>query len=196
MRARLPIILSATALLVAVFGATPLGHAAGRVIHAVPPFAKTAGYAKLAGNAAQLNGRKSTLSGAPRTIPVVGPNGKLPASIGAVGPQGATGPRGPAGPAGPRGGAGEDGAPGMSGYEIVTAVSALDANDSKSATAQCPAGKKVVGGTGTWVGFGIENINEGIVGGGTAWVASGYELTPNSQPWGVQVQAICVNIAP
>jgi hypothetical protein len=63
MRQRLPPLLSATALLVAVFGSTPLGNAASRAIHAVLPFAKTAGYAKFAGNAAQLNGRKSTLSG-------------------------------------------------------------------------------------------------------------------------------------
>jgi hypothetical protein len=194
MRARLPILLSATALLVAVFGSTPLGHAAGRVIHAVPPFAKTAGYAKFAGNASQLNGRKSTLSGAPGTIPVVGRNGKLPASIGAVGPQGAAGLRGPAGPRGSPGSPGAEGEPGMSGYEIVTVTSALDATDTKFATARCPAGKKVVGGTGEWVGYGIENINEAISS-DTAWTAVGYELTPNSQPWGVQVQAICVRVA-
>jgi hypothetical protein len=64
MQNRLPVVLSTTALLVAVFGATPLGHAASRAIHAVPPFAKTASFAKFAGNASKLNGRKSTLSGA------------------------------------------------------------------------------------------------------------------------------------
>ena len=57
MRQRLPLVLSASALLVAVFGATPVGHAAGRVIHAVPPFAKRAGFAKFAGTAHE---RKST----------------------------------------------------------------------------------------------------------------------------------------
>lgn len=83
MRERLPIVLSGSALLVAVFGATPLGHAAGQAIQAVPPFAKTANFAKFAGNASKLNGRKSTLKGAPGTIPVVGRDGKLPASIAA-----------------------------------------------------------------------------------------------------------------
>jgi hypothetical protein len=81
---RAPFILSATALVVAVLGATPLGHAAGELVTAVPPFAKTAGYAKFAGSSTKLNGHKSALSGAPGTIPVVGPDGKLPASIGAV----------------------------------------------------------------------------------------------------------------
>lgn len=100
MHNRLPVVLSTTALLVALFGATPLGHAAGRVIHAVPPFAKTAGYAKFAGNASKLNGRASTLSGAPGTIPVVGRDGKLPASIGAVG---LPGPKGDGGPKGDKG---------------------------------------------------------------------------------------------
>jgi hypothetical protein len=112
MQNRLPVVLSTTALLVAVFGATPLGHAASRAIHAVPPFAKTASFAKFAGNASKLNGRKSTLSGAPGTIPVVGRNGKLPASIGAVGlqgPQGLKGPTGPTGPAGLEGEKGESG---------------------------------------------------------------------------------------
>src|SRR5437763_1941360 len=81
------------ALAVAVLAATPLGHAAGKELAAVVPFAKTAGFAKQAGNAAKLNGRRSTLSGAPKTIPVVGANGKLPATIGAIGPQGPAGPK-------------------------------------------------------------------------------------------------------
>src|ERR1044071_707666 len=120
MRKRLPLVLSTCALLVAVFGATPLGHAAGqKLAAAVPPFAKTAGYAKLAGNSAQLNGRKSTLKGAPGTIPVVGTDGKLPAAIGAVGPEGPQGPRGPKGDTGAKGNPGAAGEPGTSGNEIV-----------------------------------------------------------------------------
>ena len=63
MKQRLPLILSSTALVVAVFGATPLGHAAGRLAQSVPPFAKKAGYAKRAGvaaNALALNGHKAS----------------------------------------------------------------------------------------------------------------------------------------
>ena len=98
MRQRTPIVLSGAALVVAVLGATPLGNAA---VHAVVPFAKQAG------NAAKLNGHRSSLSGARLTVPVVGKNGKLPKSIGAVGPQGPQGTKGDpgqkgdAGPIGP-----------------------------------------------------------------------------------------------
>jgi hypothetical protein len=114
MHQRTPIVLSCVAIVVAVLGTTPLGQAAGERLSAVvPPFAKKAGFATSAGNAAKLNGHRSTLSGARGTIPVVGKNGKLPAGIGAVGPQGPAGPPGPAGsgvsgggaPSGPAGGA-------------------------------------------------------------------------------------------
>jgi len=125
MRERLPLLLSATALLVAVFGATPAGHAAGRVIHAVPPFAKRAGFAKFAGtadNAKRLSGHRASTSPKAGDIPVVGANGKLPTSIGAVGPPGppgpagsGRGPQGPAGPQGPKGATGPPGAPGAQG---------------------------------------------------------------------------------
>jgi hypothetical protein len=103
MRQRAPIVLSSAALVVAVLGATPLGRAAGDTISSVVPFARTAGFAKVSGDAAKLNGRRSTLSGAPGTIPVVGKDGKLPAGIGAAGPRGPQGERGPQGPAGPAG---------------------------------------------------------------------------------------------
>jgi Collagen triple helix repeat (20 copies) len=121
MRERLPLVLSASALLVAVFGATPVGHAAGRMIHAVPPFAKRATFAKFAGsadNAKRLGGHKASTSPKAGDIPVVGANGKLPVSIGAVGPQGPSGPtgsRGPAGPQGPKGATGSPGTPGPPG---------------------------------------------------------------------------------
>lgn len=125
MRERLPLVLSASALLVAVFGATPVGHAAGRVIHSVPPFAKRATFAKFAGsadNAKRLAGHRASTSPKAGDIPVVGANGKLPASIGAVGPQGppgtagsGRGPQGPAGAQGPKGATGPAGASGPQG---------------------------------------------------------------------------------
>jgi hypothetical protein len=90
-RRRLPLILSATALLVSLFGATPLGNAAEKALRSVPPFAKKAAYADKAGlalNANRLNGHKSSTTPVAGNIPVLGPDGKLPASIGAVGPPG------------------------------------------------------------------------------------------------------------
>jgi hypothetical protein len=104
MRQRAPLVLSITALVVAVLAATPLGQATvSKVAAKIPPFARTAGFARLSGNSNKLNNHKSTLRGLPGTIPVVGANGKLPASIGAVGVQG------PAGPAGPKGDNGAQG---------------------------------------------------------------------------------------
>lgn len=133
---RLSLCLSATALLVAVFGSTPLGQAATRAVRSVVPYAKTAGYAKVAGNAALLNGHKAAATGAPGTVVVVGAGGKLPASIGAVGPAGAAGPAGPAG---------------LSGYQIVRHDQYLGTAGqiigSGKGEADCPSGKKVVGGT-------------------------------------------------
>ncbi|HZQ66280.1 MAG TPA: hypothetical protein VFA66_13755 [Gaiellaceae bacterium] len=121
MRQRAPLVLSIAALVVAVLGATPLGHAAGDRLTAVVPFAKTAGFAKNAGNTSRLNGRRSALSGAPGTIPVVGRDGKLPESLGVIGargPQGERGPQGPAGPAG-TGGAGGGSPSGPAGGDLT-----------------------------------------------------------------------------
>ncbi len=97
MKQHLPLVLSSAALVVAVFGATPLGHAAGQLVQTVPPFAKKAGYAAKAGvakNALALNRHKASTTPGPGTIPVLDTQGKLPASIGAVGPQGPPGPPG------------------------------------------------------------------------------------------------------
>lgn len=75
---RLPIILSAAALVVSVLGATPLGQAAERVVSTIPPFAKRAGYATTAGNALALSGHKASTSGGPGTVPVFDRLGRLP----------------------------------------------------------------------------------------------------------------------
>ena len=77
MQKRLPLVLSATALVVAALGTTPLGAAASSVAKAVP-YANVAGFAK---NSAKLNGRSSSASPKAGQIPVVAANGKLPASI-------------------------------------------------------------------------------------------------------------------
>ena len=119
MRQRAPLVLSSAALVVAVLGSTPIGHAAGERLAAGVPFAKTAGFAKNAGNASKLNGRRSTLSGTAGTIPVVGKNGKLPEALGAVGARGPEGARGPQGPPGPAGGGGGSGPTGAAGGDLA-----------------------------------------------------------------------------
>ena len=92
---RLPLVLSTMALVIVLLAATPLGNAARNgVLVKVVPFAKVAGKANIADNAKRLNGHASAPTGRPGTIPVVGNDGKLPASLGAVGLQGPKGDRG------------------------------------------------------------------------------------------------------
>jgi hypothetical protein len=70
---------------------------------------------------------------------------------GPAGPPGPVGPRGPSGPpgvAGPAGPQGSRGPAGISGFEVVTARTpavGFNSDNSKQATALCPAGKRVVG---------------------------------------------------
>jgi hypothetical protein len=210
---RASLVLSATALVISVLGVTPLGQAAGeRLAATIPPFAKTAGYAKFSGDATKLNGRRSTLAGARGTIPVVGTNGKLPPSIGTVGPQGPAGPKGDKGLQGPKGdkgdtgkkgSAGPAGPPGMSGYEIVTASSTTDKNDRKSATAYCPAAKKAVGGGAdhTQMSYqsagGVLTIHQGYPYlSGSAWQVSAQASVAPALDWRLSAYAICVSVAP
>lgn len=120
LRARLPLTLSATALVVSLLGATPLGQAAAGAVGQVVPRAKTANFAA---NAGKLNGHKSSTNPKPGQIPVVGEDGKLAASIGG------------AGPAGP---------PGVSGYQMVTRQFAVTGNFT-DLNVDCPSGKSVLG---------------------------------------------------
>jgi hypothetical protein len=111
-RQRLPVVLSAAALIVAVLGATPNGFAAFRGVAKVALFARNA--AKVSGIAASKKPK------AGRLLPL-GRNGKFPASVlpvavqGPAGPEGARGPAGPAGPQGAQGIQGLKGAKGSTG---------------------------------------------------------------------------------
>jgi len=106
MRTRLPLVISLTALVVAVFGSTSLGGASVRLIESVPPFAKKAGYAKTAGfakladNAKAVNAIRAARTPQPGKLLPLDADGKLPASIGAVGPTGPAGPKGDQGASG------------------------------------------------------------------------------------------------
>ncbi len=121
LKPRLPLILSATALLVSLLGSTPLGQAAARAVDQVVPRAKTANFAV---NAGKLNGHKSSTDPKPGQIPVVGANGKLAASIGGAGPPGP---------------------PGVSGYQMVERQFAVSGNTAEL-NLDCPDGKSVLGG--------------------------------------------------
>ena len=102
LRKRLPVILSATALVVAVFGSTPLGHA----VQSVVPFANHAEKADFAKNAGAVNGIKASRQPKAGQLVPLGSDGRFPASVGLGGQPGPQGARGETGPAGPRGPAG------------------------------------------------------------------------------------------
>ena len=109
-RRRLPVVLSAVALLVALLGATPYGTAALK-----KGVTKVALYAKNAGKVSGIAASKKPKAG--KLFPL-GKNGKFPASVlpaGVRGPVGSEGPRGPAGPAGPQGAQGIQGLKGPKG---------------------------------------------------------------------------------
>lgn len=158
---RLTIALSATALVVALFGSTPAGHA---VASAVPLFAKKAGYADRAGNASALSGVKVSRQPRPGMLVPLTADGKFPVSVGSIGPvgpkgdkgdrgdKGEPGPSGPkgatgtAGPAGPRGPEGARGSTGISGWQYLTAGKSIKGGEFDNLSIDCPKGKKALGG--------------------------------------------------
>lgn len=75
------------------------------------------------------------------------------AELGVAGPKGDEGDQGAPGAPGTNGAPGQPGVPGLSGLEVVTAqtTSIQTGTVSASATASCPAGKKVLGGGGEFV---------------------------------------------
>ena len=130
MNQRLPLILSTTALVVALVGSTPLGRAAESTLEQVVPRAKKADFAA---NAGKLNGHRSSLNPRRGQIPVVGDGGKLPATLGAVGPQGPPGEKGDPGPAG------------ASGYQRIERQISIGGQGFRVEQIDCPGGKSALG---------------------------------------------------
>ena len=181
MKQRLPLILSATALLVSLLGSTPIGQAAGSAIAQVVPRAKTADFAK---NAGKLNGHASSTNPKVGQIPVLGLNGKLPASIGAVGPKGDAGPQG---------------SPGLSGYQrIQENVTAPSGNDEvKTYGVSCPGGKLVLAGGYSFSRAGDVNdlsVVESRPSSDSVWQLK-ISNTTGQKPQGIiTLHAVCANV--
>jgi len=97
MQQRLPVVLSVTALAVALLGTTPLGRAAHELTRVIPAFAKKAGYAS---NAGAVDGFRASKTARAGYLVPLGADGKFPVSVGQVGPAGPVGPPGPAGVSG------------------------------------------------------------------------------------------------
>jgi hypothetical protein len=127
LKSRVTPIIAVTALLVAVLGATPLGHAAGSLILA----RNSVGTAQLKKNAVTgVKIRKDAVTG----VKVM--NGSLMAADFKAGQL-------PAGPQGPKGDPGVAGSPGLAGLEIVQET-ATGTAASLDASAFCPNGKRAI----------------------------------------------------
>jgi hypothetical protein len=199
---RLPVVLSATALVVAVLGVTPVGHATSDALQT--HFARNANF---------LRGKAPSIKAGKNKIPAANKAGKLDASWGAVGARGAQGPpgangapgsQGPAGPAGAKGDKGDKGdtgatgGPGISGLVRISVESAFNTVSAKSVTANCPAGKKVVG-TGSEIAGGLGSVvidDLTPLSNGTSVLASGY-LVPGqaTTTWSITAYALCATVA-
>jgi len=218
-KARLALILSATALAVAVFGSTPLGHA---VVSVVPPLATHAKTADYAANAGAVNGLKASKRPRVGWLVALGPGGKFPAGVGQVGPSGppgvkgdkgdqglqgltgakgpigVTGPTGPTGRQGLQGTAGPPGPSGVTGWQFVTAGQTIAPGQLRTWRATCPAGKRALGG-GVVGSSGLPDINtqitqDGPDGQATGWLVSiynngGANLTLSYYAW-----VICASV--
>jgi hypothetical protein len=153
MRDRLPLLLSATALVVSVLGATPLGHAA---YNAVVPN-NSVGALQLRNGAvtnAKLRGDAVTsgkvLNGSLKAVDFKA--GQLPA-----GAKGDKGDKGNKGDKGLKGDKGAKGDPGLSGYELIRKSTTAPANSSPRVQTICPTGKKVIGGS-----SGVQGVPNGM----------------------------------
>lgn len=221
---RLPLALSATALVIAVFGSTPLGHA---VASAVPPLATHAKTADYARNAGAVSGLRASTQPRAGWLLALGKNGQFPASVavggpagpqgpkgdkgdpGPAGPKGLTGPPGPTGltgspgptgltgppgPAGPQGPAGSPGASGTSGWQYVVQGKTIPSMTHGAWAAECPVGKKVLGGgvTGGEDGSFVvsENGPDGLATGWVVWAWNGGPLSVTAYVW-----AICASVS-
>jgi len=167
-----PTILAATALLVALFGSTPLGNAAGRMI--LPK--NSVGSAQLK-NAAVTGAKvKDGTLAAADFAP-----GQLPA-----------GQQGPKGDPGAKGDAGAPGAPGLSDYQIVTGPTTTIAGGALGvATATCPAGKHALGGG--YATSGAAVFGSDPQSNGTQWLVGANN--PGARGETVAAYAVCATVA-
>jgi hypothetical protein len=171
-----PTILAATALAVALFGSTPLGHAAGKLI--LP--ASSVGAKQLQKNS--VTGPKvkdGSLTAADFAA------GQLPA-----GPQGPKGDLGEQGAKGDPGQTGPAGAPGLSGLEIVTGKTVAASGNGTIAVADCPGGKKAI--AGGFSGLGVDVIASGVRPGGYGWIVA---ANPAAQGASFVAQAVCAYVS-
>jgi hypothetical protein len=181
MRKRLPVVLSAAALVVALLGSTPLGEAARNVI---PAFARNSG---------AVNGIRASRTPRPGYLVPLGADGRFPQVVV---------PAGPPGPRGDKGERGEPGPPGLAGLRAVSVTTAVDSSSPKGVTATCPPGKRVLGGGATIIGAGLDGpvvTQSQPVGADAAsvdaWAATAVEVGVYTSSWRLIAYALCADVA-
>ena len=163
---KISIALAATALLISVLFATPIGQAAGNFVLAK----NSVGAAQIKKNA--VNGLKVK-------------NGTLMAADFKAGQI----PAGPQGAKGDPGAQGQKGDPGISGYQLVESSGpVLMPGQQGSATASCPAGKKAIGG-GVGSDARLEIIESVPINAGQDWRVSVVNVANGGS--GVSAVAVC-----
>jgi len=176
MRQRLPIVLSVTALVVAVLGSTPLGTAARNIV--LPR-----------GSVGTVQLRNNAVTGAKvKNFSLVAADFKR----GQV-PRGPAGPAGPTGPAGPAGAPGPQGPAGVLGLQNVFTTGAAGSTATRQLTAGCPAGKKAIGGGATVLPVNTPGvaITAGYLADENTWVARAREITATAVNWSLNAVVIC-----
>ena len=196
MSSRLSLAMSATALVVALLGSTPLGHALASQLpsNSVGPLQikrNAVGPAKVAPNAIRtghvLDGSLLTADFKPGQIP--------------QGQKGDKGEKGDKGDKGAKGDKGDAGPPGLSERAVVSAMSGINSESSRLVQATCPAGKVAVGGGGVAVPV-ITGSNAPIAVtrtspfGPTGWIVTAQEMSAFGGNWWIQAHVVCAKVAP
>ena len=174
MSSRLALAMSASALVVAVLGSTPLGYA---VTSALPR--NSVGPIQLKRNAV---GPQKLAPNAVRTGHVL--DGSLLSADFKAGqiPAGPAGPQGPAGPAG------------VTQRQVVTAQTASDSSSPKQVQANCPAGKQAIGGGANMTGTAGPAISASQPIGAGGWWSYAYEVNSTGGAWRLTSFVVCAKV--
>ena len=185
MSSRLALAMSATALVVALLGSTPLGHALSSALprNSVGPLQikrNAVGPSKIAPNAVQtshvLDGSLLTADFKPGQIP--------------------QGPKGDKGDKGDKGKEGKEGPPGISALQLVLASTLSSSTNFKQGTASCPTGTQTVGGGAYVNGVQLGPSITASAPSSQAWHANAIEVVATNASWSLHATVICAKVAP
>jgi hypothetical protein len=184
MSSRLALAMSAAALVVALLGSTPLGHA---LASQVPR--NSVGAAQIKRNAV---GPSKVAPNAIRTGHVL--DGSLLTTDFKAGQI----PQGPKGDKGQKGDKGDVGDPGVSARQVVSANSGSTSSDNlKQARANCPTGKVPIGGGASISGAQVAAITASYANSVlSAWFATAVEFGSSNASWSLSAYVICAKVSP